>query len=211
MKIHRFVFSPIEVNTYVVSGENGKCAIIDCGCYNDQEFEELRTYIKENNLKPVKLLNTHLHLDHIFGNRFVLEEYGLKTHAYKKDEKNLSFATVHAEIFGLSMPEPPGIGTYIEPGDIISFGNISFQCLFVPGHTSGSIAFYCEKENLVFTGDALFAGGIGRTDLPGGDHQTLLSSIKERLLTLPDDTVVYPGHGPETKIGVERQNNPFLT
>jgi hydroxyacylglutathione hydrolase len=211
MKIHRFVFSPIGVNTYILADDNGECAIIDCGCYDNSEFNELKEYINENKLKPKKLLNTHLHLDHVFGNRFVLQEYGLKTHATREEKKNLSSATQHAELFGLIMPEPPGIGTYIEGGQMIFAGKISLQCLFVPGHTDGSIAFYCESGNFVFTGDALFAGSIGRTDLPGGDHQTLLNSIKENLLNLPDDIIVYPGHGPETKIGVERQHNPFLT
>jgi len=211
MKIHRFVFSPIAVNTYVLEDENSECAIIDCGCYDKSEFNELKTYIDENKLKPVKLLNTHLHLDHVFGNRFVLQEYGLKTHASREEEKNLSSAPQHAELFGLSMPEPPGIGTYISHGQNITVGSLKLQCLFVPGHSSGSVAFYCEADNFVFTGDALFAGSIGRSDLAGGDHHTLLRSIKENLLNLPDNTIVYPGHGPETKIGVERQHNPFLT
>ncbi|MBN1388516.1 MAG: MBL fold metallo-hydrolase [Bacteroidales bacterium] len=211
MKIHRFVFSPIDVNTYILADENGECAIIDCGCYDDSEFNVLKAYINENKLKPVKLLNTHLHLDHVFGNRFVLQEYGLKTHASREEEENLSSASQHAGLFGLSMPEPPGIGTYISGGQSITVGNINLLCLFVPGHTSGSIAFYCEADNFVFTGDALFAGSIGRADLAGGDYHTLLRSIKENLLNLPDNTIVYPGHGPETRIGVERQINPFLT
>jgi len=211
MKIYRLVFSPIEVNTYILADKNGECAIIDCGCYDNYEFTELKACINKNKLQPVKLLNTHLHLDHIFGNRFVLQEYGLKTHASREEEENLLSATRQADMFGLSMPEPPGIGTFISGGNKIAVGDISLQCLFVPGHTSGSIAFYCEEGNFVFTGDALFAGSIGRSDLPGGDHHTLLHSIKDNLLNLPDDTIVYPGHGPETKIGVERQNNPFLT
>ncbi len=211
MKIHRFVFSPIEVNTYLLADENRECAIIDCGCYDNYEFNELKTFINENSLKPVILLNTHLHLDHVFGNRFVLKEYGLMTHASLEEEGNLVTATQHAEIFGLSMPEPPGIGTYLTDGQKVEVGNISLHCLFVPGHSSGSIAFYCEAGNFVFTGDALFAGSIGRSDLVGGDHQTLLNSIKDKLLNMPDETIVYPGHGPETRIGVERINNPFLT
>lgn len=211
MKVYKLVFSPIEVNTYILSDENGDCAIIDCGCYVSYEFNRLKSCISGNKLKPVKLLNTHLHLDHIFGNRFVLKEYGLKTHASKEEEMNLLSARTHAELFGLSMPEPPGIGTIISEWQTIEVGEIKLVCLFVPGHTSGSIAFYYKEENIVFTGDALFAGSIGRTDLQGGDHNTLLNSINENLLNLPDDTIVYPGHGPETKIGVERQHNPFLS
>ncbi len=211
MKIQRLVFSPIEVNTYILADDEGSCAIIDCGCYNDSEFGELKIFLKENKLKPVKLLNTHLHLDHIFGNRYVLKEYGLKTHAAREEEMNLLSAMQHAQMFGLKMPVPPGVGNFISGGQEITVGKIILQCLFVPGHTAGSIAFYCEEKNFVFTGDALFAGSIGRTDLPGGDHSTLLDSIKNNLLSLPDDTVVYPGHGPVTKIGIERQTNPFLT
>lgn len=211
MKIHRMIFSPIEVNTYLLSDENGDCAIIDCGCYNEPEFNELKAFIQDNGLKPVKLLNTHLHLDHIFGNRFILQEYGLKTHAAREEEMNLMSATNHALMFGLNMPEPPAIGTYIEDGQDIRVGALNLRCLFVPGHTSGSMAFHCAQEKFVFTGDALFNGSIGRTDLPGGDHPTLLGSIQDKLLNLPDDTRVYPGHGEHTSIGIERENNPFLT
>ncbi|MDT8401369.1 MAG: MBL fold metallo-hydrolase [Bacteroidales bacterium] len=211
MKIHRLIFSPIEVNTYILADENGDCAIIDCGCYTDAEFDELKTFINENKLKPVKLLNTHLHLDHIFGNRFVLDEYGLKTHAAREEEMNLLSAVQYAAMFGLNMPEPPDVGTFISGGQELKVGKILLHCLFVPGHTAGSIAFYCREENFVLTGDALFAGSIGRSDLPGGNHDTLLTSIKNNLLSLPDDIVVYPGHGTETRIGVERKTNPFLT
>ena len=211
MKIHSLVFSPIEVNTYVLADSDGDCAVIDCGCYNDEEFDELKNFISTNNLRPVKLLNTHLHLDHIFGNRYMLEEYGLKTHAAREEAQNLRMAGAHADIFGLSMPEPPGVGTFVSGGQEIAVGKILLKCIFVPGHTAGSIAYYCEQGNFVFSGDALFAGSIGRTDLPGGDHKTLLASIKDNLLGLPDDTLVYPGHGPATKIGAERKANPFLT
>ncbi len=211
MKIHSLVFSPIEVNTYVLADDDGDCAVIDCGCYNDEEFNELKNFISTNKLRPVKLLNTHLHLDHIFGNRYMLEEYGLKTHAAREDEQNLRLASSHADIFGLSMPEPPGVGTFVSGGQEIEVGKILLKCIFVPGHTAGSIAYYCEQGNFVFSGDALFAGSIGRTDLPGGDYNTLLGSIKDNLLSLPDDTLVYPGHGPVTKIGAERKANPFLT
>jgi len=211
MEIHNFVFSPIEVNTYVLSDADGDCAVIDCGCYNDEEFDELKTFISSNKLRPVKLLNTHLHLDHVFGNRYMLEEYGLRTHAAREDESNLRQATAHADIFGLNMPEPPDIGTFVTGGQEIEVGNIKLKCIFVPGHTAGSIAYYCEEGNFVFSGDVLFAGGIGRTDLPGGDYNTLLKSIENNLLSLPDDTLVYPGHGPVTSIGDERKANPFLS
>lgn len=211
MKIHSFVFSPIEVNTYILADNNGRCIIIDCGCYDEGEFKQLKSFISLNHMEPVALLNTHLHLDHIFGNHFVLDYYGLKTHACREDEMNLLSSPTIAEMFGLSMPQPPGIGHYVEDGQEIHAGDISLRCLFVPGHTAGSIAYHNEKEGVVFTGDTLFAGGIGRTDLPGGDQQTLMQSIRDSLLTLPDDTIVYPGHGPRTTIGNERKHNPFLS
>lgn len=211
MKIHRLIFSPLEVNTYIVADEEGDCAIIDCACYTESEFDTLKAFIKNNELKPVKLLNTHLHLDHVFGNHYILEEYGLKTHAAREEEMNLMSAVDHAHMLGLDMAEPPGVGTFISGGQVIEAGKTRLLCLFVPGHTAGSIAFYCEEGNFVVTGDALFSGSIGRTDLPGGDYETLLNSIKNRLLKLPDSTIVYPGHGPETKIGDERRLNPFLT
>ena len=211
MKIKKMVFSPIEVNTYIISDDNCDCAVIDCGCYTDSEFDELKSYITDNKLRPLKLLNTHLHLDHIFGNHYMLKEYGLKTHASGEEESNLSSAPLHAQMFGLTMPDPPPAGAIISGGDKLSVGEIDLECRFVPGHTSGSIAYYCEKDNCVFTGDALFAGGIGRTDLPGGDYQTLIKSINDKLLSLPDDTAVYPGHGPSTTVGTERKTNQFLT
>ncbi|MDZ7739656.1 MAG: MBL fold metallo-hydrolase [Bacteroidales bacterium] len=211
MKIKKLVFSPIEVNTYILSDDSGDSVIIDCGCYDEQEFDKLKAYIVDNDLRPVMLLNTHLHLDHIFGNHFMLKEYGLRTHAAREEEPNLSSAPLHAEMFGLSMPEPPGAGEFVSGGQVLTAGDIKLKCLFVPGHTAGSIAYYCEEENCVFSGDTLFAGGIGRTDLPGGDHGTLLSSIGEQLLVLDGDTAVYPGHGPETTIAAERKSNPFLT
>ncbi|MFO7756685.1 MAG: MBL fold metallo-hydrolase [Bacteroidales bacterium] len=211
MKIKKMVFSPIEVNTYILSDDEGNSVIIDCGCYDEQEFDNLKAYISDNNLRPLKLLNTHLHLDHIFGNHFMLKEYGLSTLAAREEEPNLTSAPLHAEMFGLNMPEPPGVGGFISGGKLLTFGDIKLESLFVPGHTAGSIAYYWKEEKCVFSGDTLFAGGIGRTDLPGGDHGTLLNSITDKLLSLPGDTVVYPGHGPATTIAAERKSNPFLT
>lgn len=211
MKIKKMVFSPIEVNTYILSDDEGNSVIIDCGCYDEQEFDKLKAYINDNNLRPLKLLNTHLHLDHIFGNHFMLKEYGLSTLAAREEEPNLTSAPLHAEMFGLNMPEPPGVGGFISGGKLLTVGGIKLESLFVPGHTAGSIAYYWKEEKSVFSGDTLFAGGIGRTDLPGGDHGTLLNSITDKLLSLPGDTVVYPGHGPATTIAAERKSNPFLT
>ncbi|MBE0675208.1 MAG: MBL fold metallo-hydrolase [Bacteroidales bacterium] len=211
MKIHRFVFSPISVNTYTLAAENGDCAVIDCGCYDDTEFARLISFFEENRYTPVMLLNTHCHLDHIFGNGRMLERFGLKTLACAREEENLRSATAHAMLFGLDMDTPPDIGEYIEDGQIIDFMGVTLEAIYVPGHTAGSIAWYCREENSVFTGDALFAGGIGRSDLPGGNFDQLINNIKTRLLILPPETIVFPGHGESSTIGREKSGNTWLS
>jgi hydroxyacylglutathione hydrolase len=211
MELFRFIFSPIEVNTYVLSDKTGKCAIIDCGCYEKQESDTLERFITQQKLDPVLLLNTHCHLDHIFGNKFILDRYNLRALSGEKDEMNRKDAVQHAMLFGLSMEEPPEPGGFIADNQIITFGNTELVALYVPGHSSGSVAFYSEKNGCVFTGDALFAGSIGRTDLPGGDFDTLIKSIKTRLFVLPPSTVVYAGHGEETTIEREMKSNPYFS
>jgi hydroxyacylglutathione hydrolase len=210
MNIYKLVFSPIEVNTYVLADESGDCAIIDCGCYDRQEYDRLVDLIKNKKIKPVLLLNTHCHLDHIFGNRFVLERYNLKPFANEYDEMNRKDAVQHAMLFGLSMDDPPEPAGFLTDNQKITFGSTDLLALHVPGHTSGSLAFYSKENDCVFTGDALFAGSIGRTDLPGGDYDTLIKSITNKLFVLPPETVVYPGHGNETTIEKEMKSNPFF-
>jgi hydroxyacylglutathione hydrolase len=211
MNIYRLVFSPIEVNTYILADQSNDCAIIDCGCYDRYEFEELVGFIESKKLNPVLLLNTHCHLDHIFGNGFMLEKYNLKTMSSKEDEANRKRAFQHAALFGLSMNEPPEPGEFITDRQLITFGSTELTSLHVPGHSAGSMAFYSEKDGCVFTGDALFAGSIGRTDLEGGNHAVLLNSIRSRLFVLPPSTVVYPGHGNQTTIERERMTNPHFS
>ena len=210
MEIYKLVFSPIEVNTYILADKSGDCAVIDCGCYTKTEFNQLTEFIKAKNLKPVLLLNTHCHLDHVFGNKFFLDKYNLKTLSGKLDEGNRIDAVEHALLFGLSMEEPPEPAGFITDNQVITFGTTELVALEVPGHTTGSLAFYSEKNNCVFTGDALFSGSIGRTDLTGGDYDTLIKSIKNKLFVLPPSTVVYPGHGRETTIEKEMNSNPFF-
>ena len=210
MKIYRLVFSPIDVNTYILADSEKKCAVIDCGCYNEDEFRQLTDFIEEKELIPVLLLNTHCHLDHIFGNGRFLEKYGLRTLCHPDDEMNRKNAVKQAMFFGLRMEDPPEPEGSLEDGQVISFGSVTLKALHVPGHSPGSLAFYCEKEKVVFTGDALFAGSIGRADLPGGDHDTLIKSIREKLFTLPEETVVYPGHYGSTTIGNEIKTNPYF-
>ncbi len=211
MEIFRFSFSPIEVNTYILVDQSGECAIIDCGCYTPDECHELAEFIKKKNLNPVLLLNTHCHLDHIFGNKFVLDKYNLKTYCSEFDEKNRNKSVQHAMLFGLKMDDPPEPGGFITDNQVITFGTIEIVALQVPGHSPGSLAFFNEKRGCVFTGDALFAGSIGRTDLLDGDYDTLINSIKNKLFVLPPSTVVYPGHGNETTIEREIKSNPYFS
>lgn len=210
MKIHKLVFSPIEVNTYILYDESGDCAILDCGCYDKKETDKFEKFISSKNLKPVLLLNTHCHLDHIFGNKFILEKYGLRPFSGELDEMNRKNALQHAMIFGLTMENPPEPQGFIEDNQTVKFGANELLALHVPGHSPGSLAFYSSNDNCVFTGDALFAGSIGRTDLPGGDFNTLIKSIKNKLFVLPPSTVVYAGHGNETTIGNEIKSNPYF-
>ncbi|HKK41819.1 MAG TPA: MBL fold metallo-hydrolase, partial [Bacteroidales bacterium] len=164
MNIYRMTFSPIEVNTYILADDSGECAVIDCGCYSLNESARFEKFLADRNLNPVMLLNTHCHLDHIFGNRFLLERYKLSTLSCKDDEVNRLSAVQHAELFGLEMEEPPEPGGFIEDGTKITLGESELIAYKVPGHSPGSLAFYSEKDKCVFTGDALFAGSIGRTD-----------------------------------------------
>ena len=210
MEIYRLVFNPIEVNTYILADQSGDCAIIDCGCYDRVEFRELTALIEEKNLRPVLLLNTHCHLDHIFGNRFILEKYKLGTFCHNEDEKNRKNAVNHALMFGLSMDTPPVPAGFLTDGQTITFGKSDLIALHVPGHSRGSLAFYNKSNKTVFTGDALFAGSIGRTDLPGGNYETLINSITKKLFTLPAETTVYPGHGESTSIEKEIRFNPYF-
>lgn len=210
MKIFRLVFSPIEVNTYILADPSGKCAVIDCGCYNTTEFTRLTGFLEEKKLVPVLLLNTHCHLDHIFGNGMFLAKYNLSTYCHKDEELNRKDSVLHARLFGLKMKTPPEPAGLLIDGQSVTFGAVSLKVLHVPGHAAGSLAFYCEEDNVVFTGDALFSGSIGRTDLPGGDYETLINSIKNKLFTLPPSTIVYPGHGEATTIETEMGTNPYF-
>jgi hydroxyacylglutathione hydrolase len=211
MEIYKFVFSPIEVNTYILADKSGDCAIIDCGCYSIKESARLEKFINDKKIIPVLLLNTHCHLDHLFGNKFILEQYNLKTFSGREDELNRLNSVQHAMLFGLEMDDPPEPGGFIEDNQVITFGTTKLVALHVPGHSAGSMAFYSAEDCCVFTGDALFAGSIGRTDLPGGDYDTLINSIRTKLFVLPPDTIVYPGHGNETTIHIELKSNPYFS
>jgi glyoxylase-like metal-dependent hydrolase (beta-lactamase superfamily II) len=210
MEIYKLVFNPIDVNTWIVADNSGDCAIIDCGCYDDEEFREFTSFLNGKRLKPVLLLNTHYHLDHIFGDTFMKENYGLGAMCHKDDMDNRKNAVNNAMLFGLRMKTPPDPSGFLGDNMKLSFGSTEIKTLHVPGHAPGGMAFYIEKENVVFTGDALFSGSIGRTDLPGGNYETIINSIKSRLFSLPAETKVFPGHGESTDIGTEMSSNPYF-
>ena len=211
MTIKTFTFNPIQENTYLVYDETNEAVVIDAGCVSEIEKRALKNYIEDNNLTLKRVINTHLHFDHQFGNKFLFDTYGILPEAGKADEYLLDDVVAHVRSFGLDIKEEAQpLGGYLTENQVIKFGNTSFVIYQVPGHSPGSVAFYDQKDGIVFAGDVLFRGSIGRTDLPQGDYGTLIESITNKLLPLPDSTVVYCGHGPSTTIGFERKNNPFL-
>ena len=208
--IKAFTFSPISENTYVLYNNDGKAIIIDPGCYFPNEQETLKDFLTDNSLTPVYLLNTHCHLDHVFGNKWVHENYGLEPHLHPNEEAMLALAPVSGERWGLPFQNYAGPLHFLNDGDTVLLGETEIQVILAPGHSPGSICFYIPSQGDLIGGDVLFRGSIGRTDLPGGDSETLLNSIREKLWVLPDETVVYSGHGIKTTIGYEKRNNPFL-
>lgn len=212
MKVSRFVFNMFGVNTYVVwDPESLEAAIIDPGMIDDDERHALDSFIGSRGLKVTQLINTHSHLDHIFGNTYIKEKYGLEIKANPADGFLARTLPEQAARFGLRMPlQPQELDVELHDGDIIFLGKERMEVLSVPGHSPGSIALYCPESNFVITGDTLFPGSMGRTDLPMGDYATLVDAIRRKLLTLPDSTVVLSGHGGETTIGNEKKSNPFL-
>lgn len=209
--IKSFVFNPFQENTFVLNDETNNCIIVDAGCYSANEKTEIDNYLVNNNLTLVKIINTHCHVDHVLGNAYLSEKYNPTIWAHIGDANLLSNAKKHGIVFGFVVEEPPLITNYLEEGTDIVFGNSALKVFHVPGHSLGSVAIYCAEQNFVIVGDVLFKGSIGRTDLPGGDYDLLMNSIFTKLMTLPPDTVVYPGHGPATSIHEEALSNPFLS
>lgn len=204
-------FNPFQENTYVVFDETGECVIFDPGCYEAHERIELSQFITENNLLPVRLINTHCHIDHVFGNKFVSDTWGLELETHEGEVPVLEAVPQICKFYGIPMGEPsPMPGKFIEEGDIIEFGHTKLEAVLTPGHSPASLSFFCAADKFIIAGDVLFRESIGRTDLPGGDFDTLIASIKNKLFPLGDDVKVFPGHGPSTTIGFERSHNPFL-
>ncbi|MBL7739206.1 MAG: MBL fold metallo-hydrolase [Chitinophagaceae bacterium] len=210
LSVKAFTFSPVQENTYLLYNEKKECCIIDPGCYFPEEEVELKAAVEDAGLKPVLLLNTHCHLDHVFGNKFVYGTWGLTLHIHPKEKPVLDYAPVSGQNWQLPFDNYDGPLAWLEPGAIVKIGENELKILFTPGHSPGSVSFYHEPGHFVIGGDVLFNGSIGRTDLPGGSFETLVNSIQTQFFTLPDETKVYSGHGPVTTIGFEKMNNPFV-
>lgn len=209
-QIKNFVFSPIHENTYVLHNDLNECIIIDPGCYFDEEKQQLLDYVKKMGLVAKLLLNTHCHLDHVFGNKFVHETFGLTLHLHANEQKMLELAPASGLMWGMPFDNYQGDFVFIKEGDVISLGQDQLEVIEAPGHSPGHICFHCKKQGFLIGGDVLFQGSIGRTDLPGGSFETLIKSIRTKLFPLPDETVVYSGHGDPTTIGEEKLYNPYL-
>ena len=214
MLLKHFVVNPFGVNAFVLSNDAGEAILIDPSVSREAERKAFADYISSNNLKVVRLLNTHLHLDHVLGNAFVERTYGVKPEAHEEDAFLLDLQEEQSQMFGLPVEETsPALGDYLAEGDVVEIPGISLKVLHIAGHSPGGLAFYCENPGevngkkappLLFSGDILFAGSMGRSDLFGGDEEALVSGIKSKLMTLPAETLVFPGHGPTTTIGDER-------
>ncbi len=210
MKIKKFTFNLFSVNSFVLYDETKECIIVDPGCRNQEEQQELIQFIEAHQLKPVKLVNTHCHVDHVAGNAFVKEQWSIPIYAHSEDISNLHDATRAGEFYGMPIVMPPNSDADLKGVDSLTFGNSELKLLHLPGHSKGSVALVSEKDSFAIVGDVLFRGAIGRTDLNGGSLDELMHSIKNILFKLDEQTVVYSGHGPETTIEQEKRTNPFL-
>ncbi len=211
MNIQTFTFNPFQENTYVLYDNTKECIIIDPGCYTIEEEALLTDFINKNQLNPVKLINTHCHIDHILGNKFVCKKWNINLFTHKEELDLLEASEEISKIYGFEdynlSPIPK---EYLNAGQKIKFGEISLEILFCPGHSPGHICLFCKKNNILIAGDVIFKGSIGRTDLPGGDYKVLLESINKEIICLPNETQIYSGHGPSTVLSEEKKHNPFI-
>lgn len=210
IEIQYFAFNPFQENTYLLINEKKDCIIIDPGCYFEEERKELLQYIEKEGLNVTRLLNTHCHLDHIFGNKLIARTFNVGLEIHRLEQAVLDRSPQVGVMYNVPFDPSPMPARYIEEGEKIRLGDDVLDVLFTPGHSPGSICFYHAAQQFLIGGDVLFYQSIGRTDLPGGHHNTLLNSIRQQLFVLPDDVKVYPGHGQPTTIGFEKKHNPFL-
>lgn len=210
LQIAMFTFSPIQENTYLLYNDTGQAVLIDPGCYFQEEKEQLVAFMESQQLRLEILLQTHCHLDHVFGLKWAAEKWQLTPHLHPNEEMVLQWAPASGKMWNLPFENYTGPFNSLQAGQQISLGKDTLKVLFVPGHSPGHVCFYNQAQEVVIGGDVLFQGSIGRTDLPGGSHSQLLDSIRTQLFTLPNETVVYPGHGPATTIGEEKRSNPFF-
>ncbi len=209
MNTQTFVFNPFQENTIVAFDETKEAVIIDPGCYELAELHELDSFIADHKLNIKYLLNTHCHIDHVLGNDHVKEKYKVKLLIHPNEEVVLRTVKTYAPNYGFAQYRETLPDGFLEEGDTVKFGNTTLEVFFLPGHAPGHLGFYHREQKVMISGDVLFAGSVGRTDLPGGDFDTLINSIHQKLFTLPDSVVVYPGHGPTTTLGKEKITNPF--
>jgi len=209
--IKRLVFNPFRENTYVISDDTRECLIVDPGCQEPEEQDLLLAHFEENDLKPVKIVNTHCHIDHILGTAFLHDQFQLPFLIHPSEQPLLTASIAQGEFFGLEVQTPPEPTGFLNEGDTVTFGDSMFEVIHIPGHSPGGIVLLNRDQQCLFSGDVLFQGSIGRTDLPGGDYDSLVSSIRQKLLILDPEVRVYPGHGPDTTIGIEKQSNPFFS
>jgi hydroxyacylglutathione hydrolase len=210
VNIKIFTFNPFSENTYVLWDETKEGIIVDPGCYTGAEKKHLNEFIEENKIKPSFLINTHAHIDHVLGNAFVHEQWNLLPIIHKNEVAGLTAVPQYAHLYGINAELSPDPVEFLNEGQSLKFGNTELDIIFTPGHSAGHITLMSKEQKFLISGDVLFYGSIGRTDLPGGDYKTLIDSILHKLMVLEDDYKVYPGHGEPTTIGFERKNNPFI-
>lgn len=210
LNIKTFTFNPFQENTYILYDGKGEGALIDPGCYEESEKRELKKFIEENDIKLVKLLNTHCHIDHVLGNAWAKRTFGIPLLIHKADLTVLKSVEAYAPNYGFRMYESSEPDDFLKEGENINVGSESLKILYVPGHAPGHVVFYHENSKQLISGDTIFKGSIGRTDLPGGNHGLLIAKIKSELFSLPEETIAFPGHGPKTTIGFEKIHNPFV-
>ncbi|PLW93744.1 MAG: MBL fold hydrolase [Marinilabiliales bacterium] len=210
MKIKTFVFNSFLVNTYLIQNDSGEVVIVDPACYNDTEQNELKSYIENKRLNVKMALSTHGHIDHILGNQFVQKTFNCPLLAHKDSEMYYKHAPSYGSVFSLDASDIGYPDGELNDGQEIELGELKFEIIYTPGHAEGSVCIHIPEEKVLFSGDVLFQMGIGRTDLPGGNYNVLMDSIKNKLFNLPEETLVYPGHGPSTTIGAEKNENPFF-